>query len=303
MERRVRADETHAEEERLVAAALVQRGQFRRRPARVSFVRRGIAVIAVAESEVRGPAPCAVDPAVAGAPLRRWWDVLQCAERAVHRPDLAVRRGHLRMRHALPVLVPERAVISRVPELAPLLDTLVVHQLARAGHEVAVELEVLHQRLAILEHRVLEPLREHVVPRGVGVDAGQETRSRRRADRVVAVRPVETDSRRREPVEVRRARLGMPAERADEVVQIITDQQQHVGPLSGRPCRERAAPEHGVPSPSRVRKLRRSMAMLRAFRGARLIRNHPGDGSASVAFSAPIPARSGDPCGSGPRSA
>jgi len=106
-----------------------------------------------------------------------------------------------------------------------------VIQLAHTLDEIAVLLEQLRQR-----HHVGQRFAEMglQVPdlRRVGPRAGQQAGPRRRANRLLTVRPVERDAAASQPVQVRRVDVAH-AVRAELRAQVIHGDKQHVRALGG----------------------------------------------------------------------
>ena len=117
-----------------------------------------------------------------------------------------------------------------------IIGKVLMHKLAGAERLVAVVPHVVHQCLGILQDRIYtEPALRRVVPifksknpRCVRVDPCNERGTARPADRGIAVRVHEADALCGEGVDVWRLCLRMTAEGPLEVVQVVTDNEEHV---------------------------------------------------------------------------
>ncbi len=283
VERRVRADEAAGHEERL---AVLLRREFADAPdepagdrlvgQRVAVVLAGVA-IRLADHPVLLLAPLLEKPA-AGA-VGMGGHVGERRERAVDRTDAAERHRNGRVPRrvgAVRSVVVHRAVLGAHADLVPFLPVAVVHDLAGAEHAVAVVAEVRHHRFARRKDGVLVPVGEREVARRVGIDAREEAGARRCTDGVVAEGAGEQDARPRQPVDVRRARLRVPAEDADVVVQVVDHDEDDVRRRlrrRGHRCRKRRGRDpsrkcvsHGVGGRARALYFRYCETIQRVWR-------------------------------------
>ena len=112
----------------------------------------------------------------------------------------------------------------------PLWDRAVVEDLAEAGGEIAVPREILRQRDALACARHLANARHQAVDAGGrGPQPRQQTRARGIAQWRLAMRVPEQSAARRQAVHVRRLRLGMAAEAADPVIQVVYGDEEDIG--------------------------------------------------------------------------
>lgn len=103
----------------------------------------------------------------------------------------------------------------------------VVEEFSRACGPIASPREAARKQLRC-RHDVAHLLPVCVEPAAPRRDAGQDCRTRRVARGRGAVRVGKEHARRREAIEVRRARLRVPAEAADPVVEVIDGDEEHV---------------------------------------------------------------------------
>ena len=109
---------------------------------------------------------------------------------------------------------------------------VVVVEFADAADEVARPAECLRQA-HMLRNRLPEDLRVGEDPGRVRIEPGQERVAARATERKCAVRPLEPHTPPRQPVDIRR--LGQRiAVAAQECVEVVGDDEEHVGPISGR---------------------------------------------------------------------
>src|SRR5687767_9882728 len=144
------------------------------------------------------------------------------------------------------------------PQVAELLRVMV--QLARAEDLVAVVLEMLEQRDRTLQKRAGGKGPELDDPGAMGKDATEKAGPRRRADGRVGMGVGEQDTSLAQPGNIRCFRLGMTAQTFDPVVEIVEDDEQHIGlrsldrerrgaEQSGSANRSKDKPRNGVSPP------------------------------------------------------
>ena len=224
-QRCVRTDEAHAHEKGLRLGFRGQFAQLGHGPLRVHFIGCQIAIRVGCVAHRSLALPTARHPGEP-APLQ----IPKRTERAVDGAEVvSKRRGRVRVGDLFFVLLRKGAVIRGIPVLLPLLAVAIVHDLARAQGLITLRPEMVHQRAVVLQDRVFIPVVHAKVPRRVRIQPGKETCTGRGADGHIAVRLGERDSTGEESVDVRRFRLRMPPEPADVVIQVIADDEEHVG--------------------------------------------------------------------------
>jgi hypothetical protein len=111
----------------------------------------------------------------------------------------------------------------------------VVEHFARRHRHVTIRFEVLRKRNEILQRPVrAEPRVQRVHTGRRRPQSGEEARPRRIAQRRLTVGVRERHPARRQPIDVRRPHLRVPAQRANPIVQVVRRDEEHVGVLALR---------------------------------------------------------------------
>ena len=229
VQRRVRTDEAHGQEERRAVPLCRRLLDAVGRPGGVALIRRRIAIVLVRVPQWHRLSPIAVNPAGLRIAVVGKRNIVQRRERTVDRADAVEGLRHRGMRDALLAVKDERAEIGLVLEFVPHRWQMVVHKFARSNNVVPVGAEMRHDGSRILQDRILEPLVPEEIAGRVRVDPGQETGPRRCADRVIAVGPPERHAGPSPFFHGRRPGLRMPAHTGNVVVQVVADDQHDIG--------------------------------------------------------------------------
>ena len=130
----------------------------------------------------------------------------------------------------------------RILKNAPVFVSVVM-DLARGLNEVTPGSRQLEQCDAIFQDRILSPmillLVIAVISSRLRREAAPEGGSGRSAKRSIGLRIHKADTSRHQPVDIRGLCLRMPTHAPDGIIEVITDDQEHVGSIRYHPCFQR----------------------------------------------------------------
>jgi hypothetical protein len=132
----------------------------------------------------------------------------------------------------LPIAMSERAVVGIVAILDPLLARAAMHDLSRPEGVVATLVKVIHEGLRVLNHLILLSFFKSVEPGGMRVESKDYTGTRWITDWDSTMSLGERNSAIDEPFHVCSLGLGMPTERFNVIIEIITNDENDIRTIS-----------------------------------------------------------------------